>query len=358
MSIRNIKYLLLNEKLSSGAIKRIIEKKDNLTLGYFSTLPLRDSVMSSSFVYYASNLVWMIPPGQPFNEFEKLLMPFHNDIWICCSIIFSIAFLVIFVLKFCATDEMRNFIFGWKIISPELNIIRIILNGSIPRLPTRNFARSILIIFMIFCFIIQNSYTGRLFYFMRNSLRHPDLDTTRELLDRNFTFYTISASKDLLVGMPRVLERLTVLTSSEFGALTLRTVDSKIKIALLTSEDHLAWRNIIASPERYFHHAGEVIFRNNIVIYMHKQSCLVREVNTILLNLMSGGLIRYFASTFINPSFLRSPNTSNTKSLNFEQLDGAFELLAIGLLLSFIVFTIEVTFTRSSKLFHYYFRRQ
>lgn len=314
--------------------------------------------MTSSFVYYVSNLVWMIPPGQPFNDFEKLLMPFQYEIWICCLTIFSIAFLVIFILKCYASKEKRNFVIGREIISPELNIISIMLNGSIPRLPTRNFARSILIIFMMFCFIIQNSYTARLFYFMRNSLHRPDIGTTRELLEQNFTFYTISSSKDLLNGMPDVIERLAVLNASEFGALTFKTVDSNLKIALLTSVDHLAWRNIIVSPELYFHHASEVIYRNNIVIYMHKQSCLVNEVNNVLLNLMSGGLIQYFASTFINPSFLRSPNASKTKSLNYDQLDGAFDLLEIGLLLSFVVFTIELTFTRSSKLFHYYFRRQ
>lgn len=335
-----------------------MDKRDNLTLGYFASLPLRDTVMAASYVYFVSNLIWLIPPGKPFGEFEKLLMPFQNEIWIACSGIFSIAFLVIFIIKYFGSKSTWSFVFGRRIVSPEFNIIRIVLNGSMPILPTRNFARSILMIFMLFCFIIQNSYTGRLFYYMKNSLSHPDFETQNQLIENNFTFYTTPPSRDFLLGFPRILERLRLTDSQGYQRLSAASVDPNEKIALLTSQDHLIWRNINALPERFFSHAAEVIFRNNIVIYMHKQSCLVNEVNQILLSLTSGGLIRYFASTIINPALAKKPNASKIKSLNLEQLNGAFELLAVGLLLSSLVFTIELTFTRSSKLFHYYFRRR
>lgn len=342
----------------AGAIKRIIEKKDNLTLGFFSRLPPRDSTMTASYVYYVSNLIWLIPPGRPFGDFEKLMMPFQNDIWIACSTVFSIAFLVIFIIKCFGTQQMRNFTFGRHIASPELNIVNLLLSGSIPRLPTRNFARTILLLFMFFCFIIQNSYTGRLFYFMRNSLSHPDFSSTKELLDNNFTFYTFSSSRDFLLGFPDILERLQITTADVFTKLTEDTVDPNAKIALLTTKDHLIWRNIQALPRRYFNHAEEVIYRTNVVIYMHKQSCLEQQVNSVILSLTSGGLIKYFAKTFIDPAFAKKPIESKTKALKFETLYGAFTLLAIGLGLSSLVFTVESTFTRTSKLFHYYFRRR
>lgn len=331
-----------------------MEKRDNLTLGYFASLPLRDYVMSASNVYYVSNMIWMIPSGREFSSSEKLLLPFKIEVWISCLVIFSIAFLVIVILKFLP-QQMEEFVIGSKITATGLNVVNIALGGSIPKQPKRNFARTILFFFMFFCFIIQNSYKGRLFYYMKNSIKHPEFKTTNELLKNNFSFYTIGASKQFFTEMPEINSRIKVVSAQKFGALTNETTDTSSKIALFTSEDHLAYRNIIASPHKFYHHAEETIFRSNIVIYMHKQSCLVQEIDHILINLVSGGLITQFASNFINPSFLRKESDSNTKSLNFEQLDGAFELLAIGLLLSCIVFTIEVTFTRSGRLFHYLF---
>jgi hypothetical protein len=303
-----------------------MDKKDNLTLGYFASLPLRDYVMSASYVYHVSKMKWMIPSGKEFSSGEKLLLPFQIEVWI----------------------------FGKRITDPLLNVINVALGGSMPQVPTRNFARTILFFFMFFCFIMQNSYKGRLFYYMKNSIKHPEFDTTGELLDNNFTFYVMGSSKDFLLGMQAVYNQVKVTNASQFGALTDKTMDTSSKIAMFTSEDHLAWRNIIASPHKFYHHARETIFRSNIVIYMHKQSCLVDEINNIILNLLSGGLIRQFASNFINPSFLRREYDSTTKSLNFEQLDGAFDILYYGLILSCVVFTIEATFTRSSRLFHYF----
>jgi hypothetical protein len=331
-----------------------MDKKDNLTLGYFASLPLRDYVMSASYVYHVSKMKWMIPSGEEFSAGEKLLLPFQIEVWISCFVIFSVAFLVIVILKFLPQDT-QEFVFGKRVTDPLLNVINVGLGGSLPQVPTRNFARTILFFFMIFCFIIQNSYKGRLFYYMKNSIKHPEYETTKELLNNNFTFYVLGSSKDFLVGMRRVYSQVIVVTNaSQFGALTDKTMDTSSKIALFTSEDHLAWRNIIASPHKFYHHARETIFRSNIVIYMHKQSCLVEEINKIILNLLSGGLIRQFASNFINPSFLRREYDSTTKSLNLEQLNGAFDILAVGLSVSCVVFTIEVTFTRSNRFFHYF----
>jgi Ligated ion channel L-glutamate- and glycine-binding site len=66
-------YKILNDTLwgtiaedgtSSGAISMVMHKEVNFTAGYFTSSPLRNLFMASSYVYYTSNLIWVIPPGQ------------------------------------------------------------------------------------------------------------------------------------------------------------------------------------------------------------------------------------------------------------------------------------------------------
>lgn len=127
-------------------------------------------------------------------------------------------------------------------------------------------------------------------------------------------------------------------------------VDMPLNIIFLnSSEDHLAHRNNLASPDRYYRHAAEKIFTNNIVIYFNKNTCLAYEANQLILNLISGGFIDFWASKFIDRSFLKTKSQSNAVPLTIEQLMGAFKILCFGLVLSVFVLVLEILLTRWAK---------
>lgn len=144
----------------SGAIKLVIENKANMTIGYISTTASRNLYMTSSYVYFTSNLKWITPPGRLFTSFEKLFKPFRNILWSCILILFILSFISIVVVRF-QSRSVQDFVFGYKNNSPSLNLINIFFGGSLTKLPNRNFARFLLAMFMIYCLIIRSSYTGR-----------------------------------------------------------------------------------------------------------------------------------------------------------------------------------------------------
>lgn len=319
----------------------ILDKTVNLTLGYFATTAKREFAMKSSYVYYTSNLVWAVPPGRENTSLEKLAKPFQTPVWICFLLTFVLSFIVVHVLQTKFSKSAQNFVFGKNVSDPLLNIVNVLLGGSLSSLPRRNFARTILAIYMVYCFIIQNSYKGSLFQFMQSTTREKAVKTADEMIEQNFYFYMFSHSKDLLTGLPKVMERARFKTPTEFSALFNEVVDSEFKGGLLTSIDHIAYRNIQASPHKFFSHAPEVIMTYNIVIYMHKQTCLIDEMNSKIKMLQSAGLVKNWASKLIDPMYLRRLSTSKTHSLGFRELSGPFIIHIVGLLMSLFIFVYE-----------------
>ena len=318
-----------------------MKREVNITLGYFASNAIRDYFMTSSYVYYTSALIWIVPPGQVSSSLEKLLKPFKRLVWISFLLVLILAFLSVGFLSFYSKNAL-NFVFGEHVGSPNLNIINIFLGGSLPKLPTRNFARTILMIFMLYCFVLQNSYKGGLFKFMQMTVREREMETTDEIVARNYKFYMLESSKAYFTELPKVMALTVFLDLKEFTQKFNEVIYSDFKGVLLTSKDHLAYRNIQAYPDKFFNHAPETIFSTNIVIYMPKQSCLAQEVDKSIIYLVTGGFIRKWASMFIDQNYLKYQDETKANGLKMKQLFGAFQLLCLGLIISFLSLILEV----------------
>lgn len=190
----------------TGSVKLVVEKQVNFTIGYFATTAIRNKIMTSSYVYFTSNLIFIVPPGRLLSSFEKLFYPFKYIIWSLVTSICLIGFLVIAVLKF-QSIRTQNFVYGPGNQSPCLNIVNIFFGGSLHLLPTRNFARYLLGVFMIYCFIVRSSYQGALFKFMQSDSREQPVSNIDEMLQRDFYFYMLDTAEEHVHNLPLVLQR-------------------------------------------------------------------------------------------------------------------------------------------------------
>jgi hypothetical protein len=305
--------------------------------------------MTPSHSFVTSNLIWAVPPGRPYSSLEKFIKPFDPFVWICFFVVLFIAFLVIGALSFKA-PHFEGFVYGPNVHSPSLNVLNLTLGGSLTRLPTRNFARYILIVFIFYSFIMQNSYQGALFKFMQMSLCEKELSTTDELVKNDFKFYMLKPSTAFFKEMPKVEERIVVVDPDRYEETFDRVIDPDFKGAVLSTKDHLAYRNILIAPKRFYHHAEEVIMTRNIVIYMTKQSSLAYEIDETILYLMNGGFINIWISMIINDDFLKNKMSVKIFPLTVNHLIGAFQILISGLIVSVLLFMVELLSRASQKL--------
>lgn len=96
-----------------------------------------------------------IPYGEPFTALEKMFYPFDNHVWALFITAFVIAYLVILLINFLGHTVTENFIYGENVRSPALNVFSIFMGCGMKVLPKKNFARFLLMSFVLFCLIMR-----------------------------------------------------------------------------------------------------------------------------------------------------------------------------------------------------------
>lgn len=123
--------------------------------------------------------VYILPPGESYTQFEKMLIVFDEGLWIAIIATFVIAFVSIQIINLLSRDT-QDFVFGRDIRSPTLNILSIFLVGDQYRVPRRSFARFLLVLFVIWCLIIRTCYQSMMFKFLQQDVRRSQTITEEE----------------------------------------------------------------------------------------------------------------------------------------------------------------------------------
>lgn len=144
---------------------------------------------------HESEVFIAIPPGELYNSYEKLVLPFDGPTWFWIGVTFAAAFFTIFVLSF-VRPEIANFVIGRGVETPVLNVLRAFFGISQINCPGRNFARYHLMLFILFSLIIRTAYQGIMFKFLQQEIRKPTVTNIDQMIDQNFTFYLQRFFKD------------------------------------------------------------------------------------------------------------------------------------------------------------------
>lgn len=180
--------LLLENGTATGIIKETVEGEKNLLMGFYYLTYLRTQHLSFTQSHCSIPLIVMIPTGEPFTAFEKLFRPFNNVVWMLLVFTFGSAVLALLIIR-CQTKKIQRFIVGESSSNPYLNMLHIFVGGSLPVLPKRNFARSLLMMFMLFCLVQRSIYQSSLFLFLQSDGTKAPVATIDEMMERNFVFY-------------------------------------------------------------------------------------------------------------------------------------------------------------------------
>lgn len=141
-----------------------------------------------SYVYDFDSLQFFVPPGDLYTPAEKLLLPFDMETWICFAAVFAVALLVTFLLL-VSRDSLKEYFFGSNVKTPTMNLFQHFFGFGQTVLPRRNFARFILMMFILFCLIMRNAYQGKMFEFLTSDVRKKAATTIEETIERGMTLY-------------------------------------------------------------------------------------------------------------------------------------------------------------------------
>lgn len=183
------------------------EKEVNLTMFAIVNTVERSKEFTASLPYAYAPVMFTTPHGPPFTPLEKLILPFDELVWLCMGIVTGAAFISIVYVSCCST-EWRNFVFGAKNHTPFLNYINITLGGVVAEAPVRNFARTILLIWLLGSLVLRSSYTGALFSFIQSQKSAIEIDSLEKLVQYNFSIYSSMQMLRLLeIGSPHLSKK-------------------------------------------------------------------------------------------------------------------------------------------------------
>lgn len=189
-----------------GTLKTLLEQKADLSLSDWWLNVNRLKFFDSSTAYKGESIIFLVPPGQELSTVEKLLFPFSVLLWTLIGLCFLIGFLLIFVIKF-QSNSVQSFVFGTNVSSPCLNMIVGFIGGSQRILPKRNFARFLLMLFLLFSLVIRTLYQGSFFKLLHENVRYKEVESISELVEKKYQVYVLHSVVDMVVGFNSLQNR-------------------------------------------------------------------------------------------------------------------------------------------------------
>lgn len=184
---------------SDGPLRALLDGNADFSVSTWFLKIHRLKYFDSSTSYISESIRFIVPPGTEFTAFEKIVFPFQLSLWILILTCFVIAIVVIFVVK-RRPMKVQNFVFGAKVKHPYLNILIGFIGETQRVTPRRNFARFMLMMFLMYSLVIRSLYQGSFFKLMQSNKQHKKVQSVEEMIKKNFKFYVPSGIADLLQG--------------------------------------------------------------------------------------------------------------------------------------------------------------
>lgn len=348
---------------ASGALKALLDNKADISFSNWWLKTSRLQWLSSSAAYSSDQIVFLVPPGRDLNSIEKLVFPFSNASWLCIVIVLLISMLVIAIVK-VQNERISSFVFGLRNSSPFFNLFIGFVGDSQSILPTTNFARYLLMMFLLYTMVIRTLYQGYYYELLKSNIRIKEVQTISEMIERDYKFIVLPGSEDLYTEFEstqhrwRFFVKFSEFFQSKIFSRMLKVslkqgndyveqlkTDPSLKLAFGKSLDAAYYINQISNTSRATI-CSEVFMTVPIVIYARQEFYLLNTINERIQQLSASGLIDFWASQDVNIGLLKAKEIFYPKVLNFKEFKGSFYVLSIGCVLGVLVFMFELFTSR------------
>lgn len=341
-----------------GIAGMVMGKEVNFTTGFVAISPRRNKYMSPGEIHYTTNLVWMISPGHSIPIMERMRKVFDQKTWMMIMIVVLVSSVVILMIK-CQSEAVQNFVFGRNNRNPFMTMLAVAYGNNLTRLPGRNFARYLLMVFILYSMIMRNAYTGTMFKFLKQDIRFNNPESMEDLKTRNYSYFAIDELKYLLNYSStsfrnEFAQHIIFLDNQQFKRFRTKYIHKMDNnLAVLSSEDQITYYNQKShqkskqGTENFLNTLNEVFMSVNLCIYFQKNSCLKPEFDEQIMSLNSNGLIGASKNYYANRVFLKEKSVEKEpKKFGFAELIGGFFFYIVGIVVSTFAFFLELFYEK------------
>lgn len=190
----------------TGNLAPVAKGDADLSIANWWLAASRLTHFSSTTSYKSEAVILMVPPGREYSAWSKLVYPFSKTVWAWILLVFVVGYLAIYFITQSST-KVKVFVFGADVEHPYLNMIVAFVGGTQKILPTTNFARFLLMMFLMYALVIRTVYNASYFRLLQSSLRHPEIQSIDEIISNDYKFYIYTANEDVFNGSEAVKKR-------------------------------------------------------------------------------------------------------------------------------------------------------
>lgn len=244
----------------------------------------------------------------------------------------------------CSSINVQNFFFGMKIRTPYLNIASVIVGWPMNKLPTKNFARWILMMFILFWLINRSIYQGILYKNLQSIIRQKPVQTIEESIEKNYKYLMLAATVENIKDIPQLMNNKVIVSYDESFDVMAHFNDPKLQMAFLGAIDTVRYLNKINYYNFPLNICPQSLLTRQHGIYFPKHSFLTKMFDEKLSFILESGLLEHWMSGHVEKSNSqrRQERTKDPIKLSFDHLLSAFEILLFGLCLAAVTFTFEI----------------
>ncbi|XP_013104470.2 uncharacterized protein LOC106085017 [Stomoxys calcitrans] len=338
-------------KTATGAIKMIIEEEVNITVLSYTHNKVSGIAMSPSLSYLSLPFYLAIPAGSPMSPLERLMKPFHLVTWICLGFIFLSGTVLIYYIRYMGKSQHMDFVYGRGNRIPFTNFIATLFGGPVyGKVPYRNFARFILVVWIWNTTVLRTAYTSVLFTILQDSNVRSCMTSFKDVVERNYTIYTFPELLQILEMLdPKPKTRLIE------GANRVSEMFAKIsdpndndKVAMCNLEYTIRWYNQL-HPHRRVQILQQPLLTAPIVFFMPRHSYVRFQLNELISKILEAGIMQRYASMYLYTT-LGTRAQGEPSPLSFKLLLGIFVVYAVLIILAFFAFISELCTRKSVRI--------
>ncbi|XP_023221551.1 probable glutamate receptor [Centruroides sculpturatus] len=341
-------------------IGMVHQQKADVAMTDLSITAEREQDIDFTYPYFFDPVCFVVKYPKEVSTSIVLLQPLKFEVYLA-----SVFTIIVMSIAIYFVSLYESPLRGWSLLDAIWYLYGAMsFQGGTLFIPYSDRIRIMVASWWICCMIVMTGYSGTLISYLNVPLIRDGIDTVKELLNavengeiKAGTIDGTSILNNILMATKEKKEFYILgkyISIDPEGTIT-KNVEEGMKRVYIHQYALIFPRGplepIAARMEDQFLFSEDHLFVTCYAIAMPKGSPLKKIFRLPILRIMAGGLIQKWNEDLINAKrILEYKSTVNNdrrmEAMTLEDLRGALALLGIGLLISFIIFLIEIFMNR------------
>jgi hypothetical protein len=335
----------------SDSLSDVLTGRSNISI---STVPLgvdKTGFLDYSMPYFKVRLAWIAPPVAPGPVWWKLLWPLNGYLWLFLMAVTVFVKSLPFIsqlkpVKIFCRRYFRNFD---KMHSVEFRLWGMMMGQPIRLAPKRFRDFYVISLWMWFTFVLRSAYQSVLIVALRMDSVVGNFESLKEAVGEGYKFGGRAGILTHFEHDPMIKDGFEIIPEDKFNDVFQDVINGRTKFVLATSLEY-AWAYCLAlgkKEDACGHLITDSIMTIPLVVWMRNNSPFAKPLSVWLPRLIENGLLE--REVALNPTFL-VVKSSEESALTSQQTASCFLCLLLGIIMSTIVFLLEMIQNKTQRL--------